>query len=653
MSQETSQKDMPSEDRPGSPAFGARTLSRTAEATLQSIFLAAPIGIGLVSNRILLDVNQRFCEMTGYSREELLGQSSRMFYSTPEEYERVGLEKYGQISISGAGTVETRWQRKDGRIVDILLSSTLLEPSNPTAGIVFTALDISDRKKAEQAFREGENRFRSAFEHAPGPISMNSPEGKFLMVNRAMCDLLGYSEKGLIFLNIQGMVHPDDASVFQEHLTLLLNAKTRSASFENRFIHNSGQVIFGYTSITLLRTETGEPLHFIIHLQDLSQYKNLEKQMLEFQKMKAIGTLAGGIAHDFNNLLMAIQGRVSLMLMDLHAAHPHWKHLNTIENHIQSAAALTRELLGFARGGKYAVKPTELNGLLKDIAQSFGRTRKELRIYGDYQPDLWIAEVDHGQIKQAFMSIFVNAWQAMSRGGDLFIETRNMPVAAGADCPNDVRPGNFIRISLRDTGVGMNEKTRQRVFEPFFTTRQMGKGKGMGLAATYGIIRNHGGYITVESEPGKGSTFFVFLPASDRSGGKTDTAVLRSEGNETILIVDDDEIFVDVGRQLLENSGYHVITARGGREAIEKYNEMGSLIDLVILDMVMPHPNGEETLQELKKINNDVKVIVSSGYCLDSNQPPLRNLDYQKFIQKPFKLGELSKAIREVLEHKG
>ena len=626
---------------------------KKSEATLKSIFLAAPTGIGFVSDRLLLDVNQRLCQMTGYSREELMGQSARMLYPTQKEFEWVGREKYQQISKSGTGTVETRWVRKDGRIIDVLLSSTPLEPSDLKAGVTFTVLDISDRKRAEQALRESEDRFRSAFEYAPGPISMNSPGGGFMMVNRAMCDLLGYSEKGLIPLNVQEMVHPDDANVFREHMTLLLDGKTRMASFESRFTHKTGRVIPGYSSITLLRAETGEPLHFVIHIQDISQRKSLEKQMLEVQKMKAISTLAGGIAHDFNNLLMAIQGRVSLILMDLDAAHPHWKHLNTIESHIQSAATLTRELLGFARGGKYAARPTDLNEFLKNIAQMFGRTRKEICIRGIYQPNLWNVDVDHRQIRQAFMNIFINAWQAMGRGGDLTIETRNMAGLAGVTCPDYVRPGNFIRISLTDTGVGMDEKTRQRIFEPFFTTRQMGKGTGMALAATYGIIRNHGGFITVESEPGKGSTFFVFLPASDRSEGKTDDTIRRSDGNETILIVDDDEIIIEVGKQLLENSGYQVIAARGGREAIEKYNEMKHLIDLVILDMVMPHPNGEETLRELKKIDENVKVIVSSGYCLDSNQPPLRNLDYQKFIQKPFKLSELSRAIREVLEFKG
>ncbi len=626
---------------------------KKSEATLKSIFLAAPTGIGLISDRILLDVNERLCEMTGYNREELVGQSSRILYPTQKEFEWVGREKYKQITKFGTGTLETCWRRKNGRIVDILLSSTPLEPSNLKAGITFTALDISDRKKAEKALRDSENRFRNAFDYAPGPVSLNSPEGKFLMVNRAMCDLLDYSEKGLLFLDIQGIIHPDDATVFQEHLTFLLESKTQVASFESRYTHKSGKVIHGHTNITLLWTETGEPLHFVIHIQDVSQQKKLEKQILEVQKMEAISTLAGGIAHDFNNLLMAIQGRVSLILMDLDTDHPHRTHLNNIEGHIQNAATLTRELLGFARGGKYASRPTDLNDYLKDILHSFAQTRKEIRIHDIYQPELWMVDVDRRQIKQALINILTNAWQAMSRGGDLFIETCNMAVVDGINCPDNVRPGNFVRISVRDTGVGMNKKTRQRVFEPFFTTRQMGKGTGMGLASTYGIIRNHGGFINVESKPGKGTTFFIFLPASDGNEEKTDEIILRSDGNETIMIVDDDDIIIDIGKQLLENSGYQVITARGGNEAIEKYNEIGHMIDLVILDMIMPHPNGEETLRELKKIDKDVKVIVSSGYCLNSDQPPLRNLEYQKFIQKPFKLSELSRAIREVLELNG
>ena len=669
MPKEKSQKEAPPRNKPKGSESSTRTLDashyrmlslteaekalKKSETTLKSIFLAVPTGIGLVSDRVLLDANQRLCEMTGYSREELVGQSSRMLYPTQKEFEWVGREKYKQISKSGTGTVETRWKRKDGRIIDVLLSSTPLEPSDLKAGITFTALDISDRKRVEQALRDSENRFRDAFDYAPGPISINSPEGKFLMVNHAICDLLGYSEKGLLFLEIQGIVHPDDITVFREHLTLLLEAKTQVASFENRYIHKSSQVIHAHTNITLLWTETGDPLHFVIHLQDVSQQKKLEKQMLEVQKMEAISTLAGGIAHDFNNLLMAIQGRVSLILMGLDTDHPDRKHLNTIEGHIQSAATLTRELLGFARGGKYAAKPTDLNDFLTNTVHTFGRTRKEIGIHEVYQPDLWTVDVDHRQIKQALMNILNNAWQAMNRGGDLFIETRNIVVATDVNCPDDVRPGNFVRISVRDTGVGMNEKTRRRVFEPFFTTQQMGKGTGMGLASTYGIIRNHGGFIDVESEPGKGTTFFIFLPASDRSEETSDETIFRSDGNETILIVDDDDVIIDVGKQLLENSGYQVITALSGGEAIEKYNKMGHLIDLVILDMVMPHPNGEETLKELKKIDKNVKVIVSSGYCIDSNQLPLQNLEYQKFIQKPFKLSELSRAIREVLELNG
>jgi signal transduction histidine kinase len=225
--------------------------------------------------------------------------------------------------------------------------------------------------------------------------------------------------------------------------------------------------------------------------------------------MESLGTLAGGIAHDFNNLLMGIQGRTSLMVMDKDYSHPDFEHLKGIEDYVKSAADLTRQLLGFARGGKYEVKPTDINEMIKKSSSMFGRTKKEIKIHEKYQKDVWTVEVDQGQIEQVLMNLYVNAWQAMPGGGELYIETENVTLNEDYVKPYQVEQGNYVKISITDTGVGMDEATRQRIFEPFFTTKEMGRGTGLGLASVYGIIKNHGGFINVYSEKGEGTTFNI------------------------------------------------------------------------------------------------------------------------------------------------
>ncbi|GAI76255.1 unnamed protein product, partial [marine sediment metagenome] len=242
--------------------------------------------------------------------------------------------------------------------------------------------------------------------------------------------------------------------------------------------------------------------------------KNLEGQLQQAQKMEAIGTLAGGIAHNFNNLLMGIQGNTSLMLLDPDLSQPHHERLKKIEKVVQGAAELTKQILGFAKGGKYKVKPTDLNNLVQKSSEMFGSTKKEIRIYSKYQKDIWPVEVDQKQIKQVLLNIYVNAWEAMPDGGELYLETENAILGENHGKPYYVKPGNYVKLSVTDTGIGMTKKTLKRIFDPFFTTKEMGRGTGLGLAAAYGIIKNHDGIIDVYSETGHGTTFNIYLPVS-------------------------------------------------------------------------------------------------------------------------------------------
>ncbi len=378
--------------------------------------------------------------------------------------------------------------------------------------------------------------------------------------------------------------------------------------------------------------------------------KRLEAQFFRAQKMESLGTLAGGIAHDFNNLLMAIQGRTSLMQIDTDRAHPNFDHLNSIREYVGRASDLTRQLLGFARGGKVEVLPSNINELLKKSASMFGRTHKDIEIDCDLFPDIHTVEIDRGQIDQVLMNLFVNAWQAMPEGGNLFISTENILLTPEEGAVHSVRPGNYVRIRVKDTGIGMDEATQQKVFDPFFTTKEMGMGTGLGLASAYGIIKNHGGIISVASRPGEGSLFNILLPASKKEISLVRLPETRLEkGKERILLIDDEKMVIKVGTKMMEYLGYTVISSTSGKAAIEIFREKCSEIDMVVLDMIMPEMGGKEIFYHLKKIVPDVKVLLASGYNMEEQGRELMGAGCSGFIQKPFDMDELSVKIREIL----
>jgi CheY-like chemotaxis protein len=367
--------------------------------------------------------------------------------------------------------------------------------------------------------------------------------------------------------------------------------------------------------------------------------------------MEAIGTLAGGIAHDFNNLLMGIQGNAEMMALDIGPDHAYSDKLQTIQDCVDSGARLTQQLLGFARLGKYEVKPTDINALVRKSIEMFGRTRQELRITHRCAPDLWAVEVDRGQIEQVLLNLLINAWQAMPDGGTIDLNTANEILGDHQTRPHGAETGRYVKITITDTGAGMDPATMERIFDPFFTTKTMGRGTGLGLASAYGIVRNHGGFIDVDSQKGRGTTFTILLKAADAPPGKT--TVMRTsarEGSETVLLVDDDPLILDVGKAMLTALGYGVLAAGGGKEALDIYTAHRERIGLVILDMIMPDLGGGKTYDQLKAIDPGVKVLLSSGYSINGQATAIMNRGCNGFIQKPFDLKSLSEKVRTIID---
>jgi two-component system, cell cycle sensor histidine kinase and response regulator CckA len=380
----------------------------------------------------------------------------------------------------------------------------------------------------------------------------------------------------------------------------------------------------------------------------VQELRDHEKILLQAEKMKAIGTLAGGIAHDFNNLLTGIQGYTSIMLLELDETHPHYLKLRNIEDFVRSGATLTKQLLDFAREGTCETKAIDLNSVIEKTASMFGRTKKDIAVYKHLQEGLWTVEVDPGKIEQVLVNLFLNAGQAMPMGGELNLASCNVMIDENYRKSYRTSPGPYVKISVTDTGVGMKEDVKERIFEPFFTTKEMGRGAGLGLASVYGIIKSHGGMINVYSEMNHGTTISFYLPASMKEAEKEKIPQTTPvTGKETILLVDDEKMILDVGCEILEMLGYHVLAANSGSDAVQIYEREKERIDLVILDMIMPGMSGGETFDCIRTINPGAAVILSSGYSISGEARKIMERGCRAFVQKPYTIGELSLKIRE------
>jgi len=600
----------------------------------------------------IINISPSVGRILGYTPEEMIGKPIQdLDVLEPDSLEKAFSDMIKVFSGERVPLSQYEFISKDGTRKFGEVSAQPLIRDGKVFAMISVARDITERKSIEDALKQSEEKYRIVLEANPDPVVVYDMEGKVTYFNMAFTNVFGWTLEECFGKSMDVFV-PTDAWPKTKMMINKVSSGENFSGIETLRYTKEGNIIPVSISGAIYRDKNGNPMGSVINLRDISEQKELEIQFQQAQKMDAIGTLAGGIAHDFNNLLMGIQGCTSLMSFDIDSDHPSFEYLNRIENYIKNASSLTKQLLGFARRGKYEIKPTDVNDIVNKSSEMFGRTKKEITIHKKCHPDIWAVEVDQPQIEQALLNLYVNAWQAMSGTGELYLQTENVILNDNDVKPYGVKPGRYVKISVTDTGVGIDENIQHRIFDPFFTTKEVSRGTGLGLASVYGIIKNHSGIIDANSKKGEGATFNIFLPASEKKIFK-ETMIQKEilKGSETVLLVDDEDMILDVGGDLLEKLGYEVLAAKSGIEAVEIYKKNQKKIDIVILDMVMPKMGGGDTYEKLKDIDPAIKVLLSSGYSIDGQAGKILSRGCDGFIQKPFDVKSISLEIRRILDN--
>ncbi len=514
----------------------------------------------------------------------------------------------------------------------------------------------AERRRAEQALRASEDQFASAFEFAPIGKALVALDGRWLKVNHALCQMLGYTADELYGRTFQDITHPGDLETDLAYIRRLIAGEIDTYQMEKRYVHKDGRHVSSLLTVSLVRSSSGDPAHFISQIQDMTERRQLEDQFRQSQKLEAIGQLAGGVAHDFNNILTAIGMQAERLgeSPDLPAALR--RGLHQIRAYADRAANLTQQLLLFSR--KQVLQPRQLD--LNDVVANLTRMLK--RIIGEeYHLDIrladhpLIARADPGMLDQLLMNLVINARDAMPGGGTLVIETfeKTLSEEAAARIP-DATPGRHVGLRVTDTGCGIAADVLPRIFEPFFTTKEPGKGTGLGLATVFGIVKQHGGTVVVDSEPERGATFEICLPsiggtASAPHAPPADRDV--AGGSETILLVEDQPDVRELTQATLESAGYTVIEAASGVEAIAIWRQHRDRIQLLLTDVVMPGGiRGSDLAARLRADRRDLRVVFVSGYSPETTAGDLALDARQAFLPKPFSRRALLDLVRRTLE---
>lgn len=632
---------------------------RRSEELFRSLFENAPIGLGVVGlDDRLLRVNPALCDFLGYTEDELLARTvSEITHPDDRELEASNKSTF-QDHTQQTFQMEKRYLHADGRILWGQLSvSTLKDDEGNITSFLGQLEDINARKQAEDELRESEAQFRMLFDQANDAIFILDLQGNFIDVNQTGHKRLGYAKEEMLATSVRELDPPEFAARVPERLE-----KIRSegkAIFESAHLRKDGTVMPVEINARIIDFRGQKVLFSVIRDITERQVAELEKEKLQAQlmqagKMEAVGRLAGGVAHDFNNMLGAILGNAELAMMETREEDPIYDNLQEITQAARRSADLTRQLLAFARKQSISVQVMDLNarvtGMLKMVERLVG---EDIRLSWKPGPDLPPVRMDPTQVDQLLINLAVNARDAIDGAGIIAIETEPV-VLDEAFCRGHIGsvPGDYVELEVSDDGRGMGKEVLDQLFQPFFTTKEMGQGTGLGLAMVYGIVKQNAGFISVYSEPDEGTTFRIYLPVAR---GEAETG-LQAEpeksagGTETILIVEDERAILDIATRVLEESGYTVLAAATPGEAIDLVSGYAGPVHLVITDVIMPGMNGKDLRDQVRARLPDIKVLFMSGYTADViNQRGVLDEDID-FLQKPFSISALKEMVREVLD---
>ena len=557
--------------------------------------------------------------------------------------------------------VEDSLPGSEGKRWFLITAVPVRGPDGAPQGVLGLSRDITDRKAAEQATRESEARFRATFEQAAVGIAHVSTDGRFVRFNQKLCDIVGYTRDELAALTFQDITHEQDLEADLAYVQRMLEGSIQTYSMEKRYLHKGGGVVWINLTVSLIKKPDGTPDWFVSVIEDISTRKNaeeqrhrLEEQLHSSQKLEAVGRLAGGVAHDFNNLLSVVLANAEFALDAVRRGDPLFRDLTEIRAAAERAASLTRQLLAFSRRQILEPEVLTLNHVVSGIEGMLKRLiGEDVEVSLELERELGNVIADPGQIEQVIMNLAVNARDAMPKGGTLKILTANREIDERSAARHEpVRPGSYVMLAVTDSGAGMDAATRERIFEPFFTTKEKGKGTGLGLSMVHGIVNQSGGTISVHSEPGRGSSFHVYLPRVDApvADGRRRPEPVDATGRETILLVEDEEVVRRVTERILKKAGYTVLSAASGGDALLLCERHTGPIDLMLTDVVMPHMSGRELSERVSGLRPGLKVLFMSGYTDDAILQHGVMQSAARFVGKPFSAAELTAKVRALLD---
>ncbi len=622
---------------------------RASEARYRDLIELSPEAIGILHDGRFVYVNWAGAQLLGLEPKQLIGRSLGEFLhpddlEISQQRQKTVIQENCQVPLR-----QFRLRHADGswRIVESCAGPCRLE-GQPAVQLI--ARDVTERIRSEQVLREREEQLRIFVEHSWAPIAMFDRDMRYIHISRRWLTDYKLGDR-----NIIGLCHydvfPETPERWKEiHRRCLAGAVERCD--EDRFERADGTVQYVRWEIQPWRGTDGEVKGIVMFTEDITARKRLETQLYQSQKMEAMGRLAGGIAHDFNNLLTVINGYSDILLRNVALTDPQREAITQIHNAGTRAARLTQQLLAYTRKAIVEPKVINLNELIGDSVRLLGRLiGEDVTVITTLCPTLDPVKVDRGQIEQVLLNLMVNARDAMPTGGRITIETCNVVLTPEnlLDDP-DLRPGRYVQLTVSDTGIGMTEEVKAKLFEPFFTTKGLGKGTGLGLAVVHGAVKLNGGHISVSSTLGVGTTFTIWLPAAEYVPPPSSLIHKKAQGNETILLVEDEDAVRAIAQIGLENQGYKVVVAGGAHEALHKFEELRQSIDLLITDVVMPELGGRELVETLRAKRPSLRVLYISGYNDDMVLRHGLAEAMNNFLQKPFTPASLAQKVREILD---